>query len=124
MYQLSGDIGIDNLGGLIPLNTVFLLLVFIICYFTMWKGVQVSGKIVWFTATFPYVVLILLSIKALFLEGSLKGLDYYLTPNISTLYSPMVWMDAASQVYFSLGPGFGVLLAFSSYNAFNNNFYK
>lgn len=33
-------------------------------------------------------------------------------------------MDAASQVYFSLGPGFGVLLAFSSYNKFNNNFYK
>jgi SNF family Na+-dependent transporter len=36
----------------------------------------------------------------------------------------MVWMEAASQVYFSLGPGFGVLLAFSSYNNFNNNIYK
>jgi SNF family Na+-dependent transporter len=51
-------------------------------------------------------------------------MEYYLTPNISTLYNPLVWMDAASQVYFSLGPGFGVLLAFSSYNKFNHNFYK
>lgn len=33
-------------------------------------------------------------------------------------------MDAASQVFFSLGPGFGVLLAFSSYNKFDNNIYK
>ena len=33
-------------------------------------------------------------------------------------------MDAASQVFFSLGPGFGVLLAFSSYNKFDNNIYN
>ena len=91
MYNLSdAEIGIGQLGSILPINAFFLFVVFIICYFTMWKGVQVSGKIVWFTATFPYVVLIMLSIKALFLDGSLKGLEYYLTPNMSTLSSPMV----------------------------------
>ena len=124
MYRLTEDISMNNIGGLLPENTICLFIVFIICYFSMWKGVQTSGKVVWFTATFPYVVLFMLSIKALFLEGSMEGLQYYLTPNMSILSSPMVWMDAASQVYFSLGPGFGVLLAFSSYNAFHNNFYK
>ncbi|XP_018650338.1 putative norepinephrine/norepinephrine transporter [Schistosoma mansoni] len=98
--------------------------VFTIVYFSLWKGVKSSGKAVWVTATLPYVILSILLIRGLTLEGSLTGIKYYLTPNFSSLLSISVWSDAASQIFFSLGPGFGVLLALSSYNKFHNNCYR
>lgn len=100
-----------------------LLLVYLICYFSLWKGIKMSGKVVWFTAIFPYVVLFCLLIRGITLPGASKGIEYYLRPNLEMLWNPSVWQDAATQVFFSLGPGFGVLMAYSSYNQFHNNVY-
>ncbi|CAI5445079.1 unnamed protein product [Caenorhabditis angaria] len=115
--------GIDNLGSIHWDIALSLLVVYLICYFSMWKGIQMSGKVVWFTALFPYLVLGVLFIRGVTLPGWQKGIEYYLRPNFEKLKEPGVWQDAATQVFFSLGPGFGVLMAFSSYNDFHNNVY-
>uniref|UniRef100_A0A915CBZ8 Transporter n=1 Tax=Parascaris univalens TaxID=6257 RepID=A0A915CBZ8_PARUN len=100
-----------------------LFIIYIICYFSLWKGIKMSGKVVWFTAVFPYVVLSVLFVRGITLPGAEKGIEYYIRPNIEMLTVPSVWQDAATQVFFSLGPGFGVLMAYSSYNQFHNNVY-
>ncbi len=46
MYQFTSKIGIDNLGNVLWENVACLTVVYIICYFSMWKGVKTSGKVV------------------------------------------------------------------------------
>ncbi|XP_075424852.1 sodium-dependent serotonin transporter-like [Ascaphus truei] len=116
--------GLDDVGGLRWQLLLCLFLIFTIVYFSLWKGVKTSGKVVWVTATFPYVVLFILLIRGATLPGAWRGILFYLRPNWEKLTDTAVWVDAAAQIFFSLGPGFGVLLALASYNPFTNNCYR
>uniref|UniRef100_A0A1A8HXW1 Transporter n=1 Tax=Nothobranchius kuhntae TaxID=321403 RepID=A0A1A8HXW1_NOTKU len=116
--------GIHDLGPPRWDLTLCLLAVVIILYFSLWKGVKSSGKVVYITATMPYIVLFVLLIRGATLKGSMKGITAYLSIDINKLKNLEVWTDAATQIFYSLGAGFGVLIAFSSYNKFNNNCYR
>jgi solute carrier family 6 (neurotransmitter transporter, dopamine) member 3 len=124
ILELHKSSGIDDMGAIKWDMAACLLVVYLICYFSLWKGISTSGKVVWFTALFPYVVLFALLIRGVTLPGASVGIKYYLQPNFSAITKAEVWVDAATQVFFSLGPGFGVLLAFASYNKFHNNVYQ
>ncbi|XP_046813118.1 sodium-dependent dopamine transporter [Vespa crabro] len=124
ILELHESAGIHDLGTIKWDIALCLLVVYLICYFSLWKGISTSGKVVWFTALFPYAVLLILLIRGVTLPGSAEGIRYYLSPNFSAITKAEVWVDAATQVFFSLGPGFGVLLAYASYNKYHNNVYK
>lgn len=97
---------------------------------------------VWITAVAPYAILLVLLIRGVTLPGAQLGIQFYLKPNMQLLKSfsvrkrfekktkrkfhrsIQIWNNAATQIFFSLGPGFGVLLALSSYNKFHNNCYR
>lgn len=108
-------------------------------------------QIVYFTALFPYVVLILLLVHGVTLPGALGGIIYYLKPDWSklaeaqvraveraggegdpltlsllpnTLPCTQVWIDAGTQIFFSYAIGLGALTALGSYNRFHNNCYR
>lgn len=124
VLQVHLSPGLHQLGSVSWQLALCLLFIFTIVYFSIWKGVKTSGKVVWVTATFPYVVLLVLLIRGATLPGAWRGVVFYLKPDWEKLLSTTVWIDAAAQIFFSLGPGFGVLLAFASYNPFHNNCYK
>ncbi|MCI4375412.1 hypothetical protein PGIGA_G00109210 [Pangasianodon gigas] len=101
-----------------------LLLAWIICYFCVWKGVKSTGKVVYFTATFPYVILAVLLVRGLTLPGAVDGIIFYLYPDPTRLTDPQVWMDAGTQIFYSYALCIGCLTALGSYNKYNNNCYK
>ncbi|XP_034029456.1 sodium-dependent neutral amino acid transporter B(0)AT3-like [Thalassophryne amazonica] len=92
-----------------------------IVYICFIRGIETIGKAIYITATFPYVVLTIFLIRALTLPGAADGLVHLFTPNWETLKNPNVWLDAATQIFFSLSLAFGGLIAFSSYNPQKNN---
>merc|ERR1719494_999013 len=120
-YVLDITGSISEVGGVRWQLALTLLLAWIGIYFCIWKGVKSSGKVVYVTATFPYLVLVILLIRGVTLPGASNGIMFYLNPEWEKLKTPQVWVDAASQIFYSLGIGFGSLVAMGSYNKYNNN---
>ncbi|XP_026099303.1 sodium- and chloride-dependent creatine transporter 1 isoform X2 [Carassius auratus] len=122
VLRLSG--GLDEVGEINGYLVLCLLATWVIVYFCIWKGVKSAGKVVYFTAVFPYVVLVVLFVHGVSLPGAVNGIIYYLKPNWSKLSEAQVWIDAATQIFFSYAIGLGALTALGSYNRFNNNCYQ
>uniref|UniRef100_A0A8C8ZIB0 Transporter n=1 Tax=Prolemur simus TaxID=1328070 RepID=A0A8C8ZIB0_PROSS len=87
---LSLSPGIDHPGALKWDLALCLLLVWLICFFCIWKGVRSTGKVVYFTATFPFAMLLVLLIRGLTLPGAGEGIKFYLYPDITRLEDPQV----------------------------------
>ncbi|XP_071348488.1 sodium- and chloride-dependent GABA transporter 2-like [Trachinotus anak] len=116
--------GIEELGSVRWDLALCLLACWVFCYFSIWKGVRSSGKVAYFTATFPYVMLMVLLIRGLTLPGAWQGVYYYLHPELTRLANLKVWIEAGSQIFFSYSLTIGALSVLCSYNEYNNNCYK
>lgn len=118
--QISDNI---NDAGYIPWRLWLCLTVaWIIIYLIVWKGIESSGKVVYFTATFPYFIILTMIIRGCTLDGAGRGLAFYLIPDPSALLNGRVWVKAGEQVFYSLGCGWGSLVTFGSFNTKNHDF--
>ncbi|XP_069749774.1 sodium- and chloride-dependent neutral and basic amino acid transporter B(0+)-like isoform X4 [Narcine bancroftii] len=116
----------DETGKVVWSLALCLLLAWLIVCGALSKGIKSSGKVVYFTATFPYVVLTVLLIRGVTLEGAYKGIEFYIgrESDFSKLANAEIWKDAATQIFYSLAIGWGSLITLSSYNKFHNNCYR
>lgn len=85
------------------------------------RGIKSSGKVAYFLAIFPYIIMLVLLIRSLTLPGAFNGVLYFLTPQWDRLLDAGVWYAAVTQVFFSLTVCYGVIVMYSSYNRFEHN---
>ncbi|PZC76099.1 hypothetical protein B5X24_HaOG205123 [Helicoverpa armigera] len=116
-----GDATWENWGSIQWHLVGCLALSWFVAFLVVIKGVQSAGKVVYFTALFPYVMLTALLVRGVTLEGAADGILFYLSPDWETLLDARVWGDAASQIFYSFGVACGSLVTLASYNKFTNN---
>ncbi|PAA68201.1 hypothetical protein BOX15_Mlig032869g1 [Macrostomum lignano] len=119
VLKVSGDI--NKFGSPDWKLVMCLLLSWIVIFLSMIRGIKSSGKVVYFTALFPYVILLIFFIRGVTLENAIEGIRFYIVPDFSALGKARVWKDAAGQIFFSLSCSWGGLMSLSSYNRFHNN---
>ncbi|VEN52499.1 unnamed protein product [Callosobruchus maculatus] len=112
---------IEEIGSVDSFLLLCNIISWIIVYLCIMRGIQSVGKVIYFTVSFPFVILFILLIRGLTLPGAWDGVYFYIWPEWKQLGNLKVWADAALQIFFSLGPGWGGIVNISSYNDFKNN---
>lgn len=84
----------------------------VIVFFGVEKGIENANKI--FMPLLIVLILILVGWTAT-LPGAREGMLRYLKPDFSRLWQPKVWIDAYSQIFFTLSLGFGIMVTYASY---------
>lgn len=115
---------IDQSGEFNPIMTGCLLAAWAIVCLAMIKGIKSSAKVMYFSSVFPYAVLICFLIRGLMLDGAIDGIKYMFYPKLEIWGEVQVWRQAATQVFFALGLGYGSVIAYSSYNPIHNNCHR
>jgi len=88
------------------------ILHWVIVYFGVQNGIERANKI--FMPLLLSLILILVA-WSLSLQGAMQGVKVYLKPDFSKLSDPQIWIDAFSQIFFTLSLGFGIMITYASY---------
>jgi NSS family neurotransmitter:Na+ symporter len=84
----------------------------LIVYFGVEKGIEKANKI--FMPLLLFLIFVLIG-WTWTLPGAWDGILVYLRPDFSRLTEPQVWIDAYSQIFFTLSLGFGIMVTYASY---------
>lgn len=90
------------------------MLAYFVTYFSAWKGIKSTGKMVYVTCLLPYVILTILLIRGLTLEGCGQGLRFLFIPNWEIVGFSNTWKASAIQILFSSGVAYGPFMYYGS----------
>jgi NSS family neurotransmitter:Na+ symporter len=109
--------GLTHLGGIAEGVLISTLLVVIFSWGIMARNVQVGiEKVCSLFLPLLGIIVVIFSIAACLLPGSMEGIKHYLIPDFSRLGNWLLWRDVFGQVFFSLSLGLGIVIGYSRHN--------
>lgn len=103
--------------GMIGETVGWTVFTWFLVWVSIFRGVGLTGRVVYFTMGLPIVITIVLIGRSLSLENASQGVKlFWATWNGDKLASGEIWQTACGQVFFSTGVGFGYFTSYASYN--------
>ncbi|XP_069857102.1 orphan sodium- and chloride-dependent neurotransmitter transporter NTT5-like [Dipodomys merriami] len=90
-----------------------LLATWFFLFLIMTAEIKISMSILTSSIFLPYILLLCLLIRSVFLEGAFTSLKRMLTTELDTMVSMDMWYQAGSHVLYSLGLGLGTIMTLS-----------
>jgi len=124
VYALSGVIkpGLDSEalwtafsttpGAMVPWHLVVMLAATLIIFKGLAEGLEKINKVL---IPALFVMLVILAIRANMLPGSVEGLKFLFSPKWADLLKGRVWLEGITQVAWSTGAGWGLMLTYFVY---------
>jgi solute carrier family 6 GABA transporter-like protein 1 len=98
------------------------IFIWFLIWISIFRGVGMTGRVVYFTMGLPIVTTIIFVGRALSLDNASEGVALvWRTWRSDQLASGVVWQTAVGQVFFSTGIGFGYFTSYASYNTKHAN---
>jgi len=82
---------------------------------------RIVGKFSIVVVPISFMLLVILTIRTCLAPGAAQSILILLSPNWNVLSNPIIWLEATSQVIFSLQLGLGTVSTFASYNHYQHN---
>ena len=107
----------EGIGSLWWKAVLGLLASWIVVFFAIFKGTKSMGIILYITIPLPFLLLLILLIKGCTLPGAAKGVQFYFGRwDWSAFTDGSIYVDAVSQIFFSLSLSQGVMQGYASNN--------
>ena len=105
-------------GGMVWETFGWTILTWILIYLCLFKGVALTGRVVYFTMLVPLLLCVVILIRAVTLERARNGVVQYVGSwSSAKLRGGDIWKDAVIQIFFSIGTGFAYFIVYASYNS-------
>ncbi|XP_037779533.1 sodium-dependent serotonin transporter-like [Penaeus monodon] len=108
-------------GGFSWLQSLVVLLVWIIIFFALFSGVKVLGKVMWVTAGTSLVLLFVMFIRGVTLPWAWEGLQCLIFFDGYSLLDHDTWSSASAHILYTYSFGFGIYTTLGSSSKFRHS---